>query len=69
MHEVLPVAVRQMQFQGRMHELGRPIYGSFLWGYLKEYIYAVTPTTIKDLVTSLQAAVTLVDANMLKRVR
>jgi hypothetical protein len=42
----------------------------FLWGHLKEQVYAVPPRTIEDLVVRLQAAVTtVVDANMLRRVR
>jgi hypothetical protein len=36
----------------------------FLWGHLKEQVYAVPPRTIEDLVARLQAAVTTVDANM-----
>jgi hypothetical protein len=35
-----------------------------LWEHLKEYVYAVLPRTIKDLMTRLQAAVTTVDVNM-----
>jgi hypothetical protein len=41
----------------------------FLWGHLKEQVYAVPPRTIEDLVARPQAAVTTVDANMLRRVR
>jgi hypothetical protein len=41
----------------------------FLRGHLKEQVYAVRPMTIEDLVARLQAAVTTVDANMLRRVR
>jgi hypothetical protein len=41
----------------------------FLWGNLKEQIYAVPPWTSEDFVARLQAAVTTVDANMLRRVR
>jgi hypothetical protein len=41
----------------------------FLWGHLKEQVYAVPLRTIEDLVARLQAAVTMVDANMLRRVR
>jgi hypothetical protein len=39
--------------------------GYFLWGHLKEYDYAVPPRT---LVARLQATVTTVDANILRRV-
>jgi hypothetical protein len=38
----------------------------FLWGHLKEYVYANPPRTIEDLVAKFQAAVTTVDANVLK---
>lgn len=41
----------------------------FLWGNLKEYVYAIYPRTVKDLTVRFQAAVTTVDANMLMRVR
>jgi hypothetical protein len=41
----------------------------FLWGHLKEQVYAVPPRTIEDLAAKLQAAMTTVDANMLRRVR
>jgi hypothetical protein len=41
----------------------------FLWGHLKEQVYAVPPRTIEDLVQRLQAGVTTVDAHMLRRVR
>jgi hypothetical protein len=37
----------------------------FLWGHLKERVYAVPPRTIEDLA----ADATTVDANMLTRVR
>jgi hypothetical protein len=40
----------------------------FLWGHLKEQVYTVPPRTIKDLMARLQAAVIMVDANMLRRV-
>jgi hypothetical protein len=40
-----------------------------LCGHLKEQVYAVRPRTTEDPVTRLQAAVTTVDANMLRRVR
>jgi hypothetical protein len=43
--------------------------GFFLWGHLKEQVYVDPPRTIEDLVVRLQAAVTTVDANMLRRVR
>jgi hypothetical protein len=36
----------------------------FLWGYVKEQVYAVPARAIEDLVARLQAAVTTVDANM-----
>jgi hypothetical protein len=39
----------------------------FLWGHLEEHVCAVPPGIIGDLVARLQAAVTTVDANMLKR--
>jgi hypothetical protein len=45
-----------------------PMY-FFLWGHLKEQVYAVPPRTIEDLVTRIQSALTGVDANMLRRVR
>jgi hypothetical protein len=41
----------------------------FLWGHLKEQVYAVSPRTIEDLVEGLQAAMTTVNAKMLRRVR
>jgi hypothetical protein len=41
----------------------------FLWGHLKEQVYTVPSRTIENLVARLQAAVTMVDANMLRRVR
>jgi hypothetical protein len=41
----------------------------FVWGHLKEHVDAVPPRTIEDLVPRLQAAVTTVDANVLRRVR
>jgi hypothetical protein len=41
----------------------------FLWGHLKGQVYAVPPRTIDDLVARLQAAVTTVDANMLRHVQ
>jgi hypothetical protein len=40
----------------------------FLWEQLKEQVHAVPPRTIKDLVTRLQAALTTVEANMLRPV-
>lgn len=40
----------------------------FLWGHLKEHVYAVPPRTIKDLVAGLEAAVSTVDVNTLRRV-
>jgi hypothetical protein len=43
--------------------------GSLLWGHLKELNYAVPPRPIKDLLARLQAAVTMVNANMLKCVQ
>jgi hypothetical protein len=44
-----------------------PMY-FLLWGHLKEQVYAVPPMTIEDLVARHQAAVTTVDAIMLRRV-
>jgi hypothetical protein len=41
----------------------------FLWGNLKEQVYAVPPRTIEHLVARIRAAVTTVDANMSRRVR
>jgi hypothetical protein len=41
----------------------------FVWGNLKEHVYLVPHRTIEDLVGRLQEAVTMVDANMLRRVR
>jgi hypothetical protein len=43
--------------------------GMFLFRHLKEQVYAVPPRTIEDLVARLQAAVTTVDVNMLRRAR
>jgi hypothetical protein len=40
-----------------------------LWGHLKEQVYGLPPRNTEDLVARLQAAVTTVDANMLRRVR
>jgi hypothetical protein len=37
--------------------------------FLKEHVCAVLPRTVDDLMTSLQAVVTAVNANMLRRVR
>jgi hypothetical protein len=42
--------------------------GFFLWRHLKEHLYTVTSMTIEELVARLQAGVTTVDANMLRRV-
>jgi hypothetical protein len=39
---------------------------SFLWGLLKERVYAVPPRTTKYLVAKLQIAVTTVDEKMLR---
>jgi hypothetical protein len=41
----------------------------FLWGHLKEQVYAVPPKTIEDLVARLEAALKKIDANMLRHVR
>jgi hypothetical protein len=41
----------------------------FLWGNLKEHIFAISPRTIKNLVPRLQAAETVVNASMLRHVR
>jgi hypothetical protein len=40
-----------------------------LWRHAKEHVLSVPPTTIDDLAVKLQAAVTMVHANMLKCVR
>jgi hypothetical protein len=40
-----------------------------LWVHLKKHVYAVPSRTIEDLVGRLQAAVTTVDTNLLRRVR
>jgi hypothetical protein len=40
----------------------------FLWGHLKEHVYAVPPRAIKDLMGRLQAAVTMVDAHVCVKV-
>jgi hypothetical protein len=40
-----------------------------LWGHLKEHVYAASPRIIEDLVTILQAAMTTIAANMLRRVQ
>jgi hypothetical protein len=40
----------------------------FLWGHLKEYVYAVPTRIVEDLTVRLQEAVTMVDANMSRRV-
>jgi hypothetical protein len=40
----------------------------FLWRILKEQVYADPVRTIKDLMARLKAAVTVVDANMLRRI-
>jgi hypothetical protein len=39
------------------------------WGYMKEHLYAVPRRTMEDFVGILQAAATMVDANMFRRVR
>jgi hypothetical protein len=41
----------------------------FLWGHLKQHIYAVPPRTSEDLAERLETALTVVDANMLRHVR
>jgi len=41
----------------------------FLWGYLKEHVYAVSPRSIEDLMARLQAIVATVDSNMLRVVQ
>jgi hypothetical protein len=48
---------------------GSNSHGFFIWGHLKEYVYAVPPRTVEDLPVRLQAGVTTVDANMSRRVR
>jgi hypothetical protein len=62
-----------LDVEGRLHGLlGSPDLTPmevFLWGHLKEQVYAVPPRTIEDLVARLQAAVTTVDANILRCVR
>jgi hypothetical protein len=40
-----------------------------LWKHAKEHVLAVPPRTIDDLAVKLQAAVTMVDANMSRCVR
>lgn len=41
----------------------------FLWGYLKEKIYALEPANQMELIARLHAAVATVDAAMLQEVR
>jgi hypothetical protein len=41
----------------------------FLWGYLKEHVYSVSPRSIEDLMARLQATVATVDSNMLRVVQ
>jgi hypothetical protein len=41
----------------------------FLWGHLKEHVYAVPLRIVEDLVAGCQETVTMVDANMSRRVR
>jgi hypothetical protein len=41
----------------------------FLWGHLKEHVYAVPLRAIEDLAERLKATVTLVDANILRCVQ
>jgi hypothetical protein len=41
----------------------------FLWEYLKQLVYAVLPRTIEDHAARLQAAVTVVNASMLRHVQ
>jgi hypothetical protein len=36
----------------------------FLWGQLKEHVYAVPPKTIEDLVERLQAVVTVINQHV-----
>jgi hypothetical protein len=65
---------RKMDWTCRADSIASSVAGSnsdgffFLWGHLKEQVYTVPPRTIEDLVARLQAAVTTVDANMLRRV-
>jgi hypothetical protein len=40
----------------------------FLWGHLKEHVYAVHPRTTEDLVGKFQVAVTMVNTNILRSV-
>jgi hypothetical protein len=48
---------------------GSNSYGFFLWGHLKEHVYAVSPRVIEDLMAVFQAAVTMVNAVMLRHVQ
>jgi hypothetical protein len=49
--------------------LGITPVGFSLWGHLYKDVYAVSPRIIKDLIEGLKAAVTIVDATMLKCVQ
>jgi hypothetical protein len=48
---------------------GSNSYGFFLWGYLKEHVYAVSPRMIEELMAVLQASVTIVNAVILRHVQ
>lgn len=41
----------------------------FLWGYLKEKVYAKEPEDMEEVIARLHAAVATIDAEMLLRVR
>jgi hypothetical protein len=41
----------------------------FLWGYLKEKVYAKEPEDAAEVIARLHAAVAMVDAEMLRHVR
>jgi hypothetical protein len=41
----------------------------FVWGYMKEHVYAVLHRSIEGLAARFEAAVTTVDVNMFRRVR
>jgi hypothetical protein len=41
----------------------------FLWGYLKEKVYAEEPEDVEEMVARLHAPVATIDAQMLLRVR
>lgn len=41
----------------------------FLWGYLKEKIYAMEPEDVETVVARLHAAVAMIDADMLLHIK